>query len=76
MQESLKLLNAKQQQALSKLKNKAQKIRYLRYIQGIPRSETAVIMGVIYQYVRNVEEITRDRHIDTVKELLAKKNSK
>jgi hypothetical protein len=64
------LLNTKQQKEIAAMLNTSQKIRYLRYIVGKTRVETARYLGIINQYVRNVEEVTRDRHIDTVKELL------
>lgn len=69
-QKGLLKLDAVQQAQYDKLKNKSQRIRYLRLILKKSRSEIALFMGIVYQFVRNIEIVTNDKDLQVVKDLI------
>lgn len=69
-QKELLKLDVVQQAQYDKLTNKSQRIRYLRLILKKSRSEIALYMGIVYQFVRNIEIVTNEKDLQVVKDLI------
>lgn len=69
-QSKLIILNAQQQKEFDKLTNKSQKIRYLRFLQKFDRSSISNLLGIRYQFVRNIEIVSTEKDLEVVKNLI------
>lgn len=69
-QSKLMTLNAQQQKEFDKLTNKSQKIRYLRFLQKFDRSSISNLLGIRYQFVRNIEIVSTEKDLEVVKNLI------